>query len=201
MLLLNTMFTIVGLGNPGEEYRETRHNIGWLVLESIAEMNGLPSFVKSAQFGGVISGGLLHGVDAGIIFPTTFMNNSGTSVMKYLRGRGPLETLIVVHDDIDLAYGDIRISFDRGAGGHNGIKSVIDACGSQKFIRIRIGIAHKGIFGGVKRPKGDRLATYVLTPLKKGEMKLLPEIATRIDVALSLILTKGVQHAMQEINS
>ena len=195
-----TMFTIVGLGNPGTEYKETRHNIGWLVLEEIVDKNNLPSFVKSSQFGGVISEGVLHGVEVGVLLPTTFMNNSGTSVHKYVKGRGPLETLIVVHDDIDLAYGDIRISFDRGAGGHNGIRSIIDACSSQKFIRIRVGIAQKSIFGGVKRPKGDALATYVLTPLKQKEMKLLPDIVLCVDRALELILGKGVQYAMQETN-
>lgn len=194
------MYTIVGLGNPGEEYNKTRHNIGWLVLDSIVEKNALPSFVRSSQFAGNISEGVFHGVSVGILFPTNFMNNSGTSVHKYVKDRGTLETLIVVHDDIDLAFGDIRISFDRGAGGHNGIRSVIDACGSSKFIRIRVGIAQKGFFGGVKRPKGDALADYVLTPLKKGEIQALPEIAARINDALELILTKGFQHAMQEVN-
>lgn len=195
-----TMFTIVGLGNPGTEYKDTRHNIGWLVLEEIVNKNNLPSFVKSSPFGGVLSEGMLHGAEVGVLFPTTFMNNSGTSVHKYVKGRGPLETLIVVHDDIDLAYGDIRISFDRGAGGHNGIRSIIDACGSQKFVRIRVGIAQKGFFGGVKRPKGDALARYVLGELKQSEMKLLPDIVLRVDRALELILEKGMQYAMQEMN-
>ena len=194
------MFTIVGLGNPGSEYKDTRHNIGWLVLEQIVLQHNLPSFVKSSPFGGVISEGVLHGIDVGVLFPTTFMNNSGTSVHKYVKERGSLEALIVVHDDIDLAYGDIRISFDRGAGGHNGIRSIIDACNSQKFIRIRVGIAQKGIFGGVKRPKGDALASYVLTEMKRNEIKLLSDIATRVDRALELILKNGVGYAMQEMN-
>jgi PTH1 family peptidyl-tRNA hydrolase len=194
------MFTIVGLGNPGEEYKETRHNIGWLILELIRQKNNLPAFVRSSQFGGNISEGMLHGEDVGILFPTTFMNNSGTSVVKYMKGRGPLETLIVVHDDIDLAFGDVRISFDRGAGGHNGIRSIIDACGSKKFVRVRVGIAQKGFFGGVKRPKGDSLAAYVLTAFKKGELKTFEDTASRIDSALALILQKGVHSAMQEIN-
>ncbi len=194
------MFTIVGLGNPGDEYKETRHNIGWLVLELIQEKNNLPSFVRSSQFSGIISEGVFHGEDVGILFPTTFMNNSGTSVHKYMKGRGPLETLIVVHDEIDLAFGDIRISFDRGAGGHNGIRSIIDACGSKKFIRIRVGIAQKGFFGGIKRPKGDSLAAYVLTTFKQSELKILPDIAARVQDALELIIAKDVQSAMQNIN-
>lgn len=194
------MFTIVGLGNPGDEYKETRHNIGWLVLELIQEKNNLPSFVRSSQFSGIISEGVFHGEDVGILFPTTFMNNSGTSVHKYMKGRGPLETLIVVHDEIDLAFGDIRISFDRGAGGHNGIRSIIDACGSKKFIRIRVGIAQKGFFGGIKRPKGDSLAAYVLTTFKQSELKILPDIAARVQDALELIIAKDVQSAMQKIN-
>lgn len=199
--IVGTMFTIVGLGNPGDEYKETRHNIGGLILELIQEKNNLPSFVRSSQFGGNISEGMFHGEDVGILLPTTFMNNSGTSVAKYMKGRGPLETLIVVHDDIDLAFDDVRVSFDRGAGGHNGIRSIIDACGTKKFIRIRIGIAQKGFFGGVKRPKGDSLAAYVLTTFKKNELKEISDIATRVERALELIFTGGVATAMQEINS
>ncbi len=195
------MYTIVGLGNPGDEYKNTRHNVGWILLEEVIAKNALPSLTKSSAYSGLLSEGVFHGVEIGILFPTTFMNNSGTAVMKYLKEHGTLETLVVVHDDIDLPFGDVRIGFDRGAGGHNGVRSIIDAGNSKAFIRIRVGIAQKGFFGGIKRPAGEKLSDFVLGNFKSGELKNLPEIGERVARALELILTKGVKDAMQEVNS
>ncbi len=194
------MYTIVGLGNPGDEYKNTRHNVGWILLEEVIAKNTLPSFIKSSAYGGMLSEGVLYGTDVGILLPTAFMNNSGSAVMKYLKEHGALDTLVVVHDDIDLPLGEVRIGFDRGAGGHNGVKSIIDACNSKAFIRIRIGIAQKGFFGGIKRPTGEKLSDFVLGTFKSGEMKALSEIGERVARALELILTKGVKDAMQEVN-
>jgi len=194
------MHTIVGLGNPGDEYKNTRHNVGWIVLEEIITKHTLPSLVKSNGYGGMLSEGVLYGAEVGILLPTTFMNNSGTSVIKYLKEHGELETLVIVHDDIDLPFGEVRIGFDRGAGGHNGVKSIIDACNSKAFIRIRIGIAKKGFFGGIKRPTGEKLSDFVLSTFKSGELKELQEIGEKVNRALELILTRGVKDAMQEVN-
>ncbi len=194
------MFTIVGLGNPGAEYETTRHNVGWIVLEEIIKEHSLPSLTKSSAYSGLISEGMLYGKEIGILFPTTFMNNSGTAVSKYVKERGSLDTLIVVHDEIDLPFGDVRIAYDRGSGGHNGIKSITDALGSKQFVRIRIGIAQKSFFGGVKRPKGDRLADYVLANFKGAELKELHEIGKKVERALELTITRGREFAMGEIN-
>jgi PTH1 family peptidyl-tRNA hydrolase len=194
------MYTIVGLGNPGSEYEKTRHNVGWLVLEWILHEHTFSACVSSAQYGARFSEGVLHGIAVGIVFPTAYMNNSGVSLAKYLKKNGSLETLVVVHDDIDLPFGDVRISHDRGAGGHNGIVSIIKECGSKDFTRIRIGIAQKGFLGGVKRPQGDALSAYVLGEFKVAELKMIPDISKRVDAALKLILEKGVLNAMQEMN-
>lgn len=192
---------IIGLGNPGSEYEKTRHNVGWIILHNIVTRHNLPSFSKSSIYSGLLSEGTLYDTEVGILLPTTFMNNSGLAVVKYLKDTGAQETLIVVHDDIDIAYGDIRISFDRGAGGHNGIRSIIDAYGTSKFIRIRVGIAQKGFFGGMKRPKGEHLSQFVLGTFKSGEVTQLPEITKKVDTALACILKNGLQQAMQIINT
>ena len=194
------MVTIVGLGNPGEEYARTRHNVGWIILSDVVTENALPSLVKSSRYGGLLSEGQLHGINVSILFPTNYMNNSGTSVQKYLKDHNQNDTLIVVHDEVDLPLGDIRISKDRGAGGHNGVKSIIDACGTKDFIRIRIGIAQKGLFGGIKKPTGEKLSRYVLGNFKSAEENLFPEIVDKVDRALELILKKGVEVAMNECN-
>lgn len=193
------MITIVGLGNPGDEYENTRHNVGWRVLRAFIETHALPSLAPTSKYSGLFSEGMVEGCDVGILFPTVYMNNSGGPVAKYVRENGS-DLLVVVHDDVDLAFGEMKVSYDRGAGGHNGVKSIIDTYGSSKFVRIRVGIAKKGFFGGVKRPKGEKLADFVLGELSKGEEKTLPEVAERVDVALVHILKEGVTYAMQEMN-
>jgi PTH1 family peptidyl-tRNA hydrolase len=194
------MFCIVGLGNPGDEYKRTRHNIGWIVLESILEKRNFSKLVQSSKYTGLIAQGVISGTNVGFLFPTTYMNSAGTSVMKYLKDTGGPSTLIVVHDEIDIPFGDVKVSYDRGSGGHNGVKSVIDAVGSKQFVRIRVGIGQKNIFGVLKRPQGDALSTYVLGVFKNAEVSQLPLIAKRADTLLELIVTKGIEHAMQAGN-
>ena len=194
------MFTIVGLGNPGEEYENTRHNVGWTVLNAIVERQSLPSFSKSSQYSGQLSEGLFAGIEVGVLLPTTFMNNSGTAVSKYIKDKSSVENLIAVHDDVDLPFGEVRISHDRGAGRHNGIKSIIDALNSKTFVRIRIGVAQKGFFGGIKRPTGEKLSNFVLGKFKGSELKKLDDVIERVGKALEIILTKGYRFAMQEVN-
>ncbi|MCF7816230.1 MAG: aminoacyl-tRNA hydrolase [Candidatus Pacebacteria bacterium] len=194
------MFTIVGLGNPGDEYKNTRHNIGWIILGEILSKHNLPSLIKSSQYTALISEGVLSGKEVGIIFPTAFMNNSGVSIQRYVSDRSSLEKLIVVHDDIDLPFGEIKISYGRGAGGHNGVRSIIDECGATSFIRIRVGIAQRGFFGGIKRPTGEKLSKYVLGIFTKKEINSLPDIVEHVDIAIKHIFEKGVSYAMQEGN-
>jgi peptidyl-tRNA hydrolase, PTH1 family len=194
------MYTIVGLGNPGDTYAHTRHNVGWTMLMDVIEKRGLPSLVKSGQFSGLLSEGILSGSEVGILLPTTYMNKSGSATRTYIRERGDPEKLIVVHDDVALPLGDVRISYDRGAGGHNGVKSVIDAMTHARFARVRIGIAPKNIFGMVKRPTGDKLSDFVLGEFKSGEQKQFPEIVEKVDRALELIVTQGIEQAMQKCN-
>jgi len=169
-------------------------------LEEIIARASLPSLSKSAKFSGLVSEGVLSTVSVGILFPTTFMNNSGTAVAKYLAERGAREQLVVVHDDVDLPIGEVRISYDRGAGGHNGVQSIIDAIGGKNFTRIRIGVAQKGFFGGIKRPKGEALADFVLGTFTRNEEKQLSEVGHTVQRALELLLTRGHQVAMQEIH-
>lgn len=194
------MFTIVGLGNPGVEYKDTRHNIGWIILDELLKKYELGTPTRSSMYAARVSEGMLHGVKVGVLFPMTFMNNSGASVSKYVKDKGSFDTLVVVHDEVDLAFGEVRISYDRGAGGHNGVRSIIDACGAKNFIRVRVGIAQKNFFGSIKRPTGDALSKFVLDTLKSSELKMLPEITERVDRGLELILLKGVEAAMQECN-
>lgn len=194
------MFYIVGLGNPGEMYTNTRHNVGWMVLTDVQERNGLPGFVDKRSIGGRISEGVLFGTDVFLLLPTTYMNKSGASIKKVVTNAEEAKRLIVIYDDVDIPIGEMKISFGRGSGGHNGITSIINALGTKDFVRIRIGVAGRGFFGTVKRPKGDRLSKHVLGAFKKSELGQLKEVSDTVANALKTILTEGVEKAMNQYN-
>lgn len=193
------MHYIIGLGNPGKEYEDTRHNAGRILLESLIETEHLPATVKSAKLGGQISEGVLFGEEVQILLPETFMNQSGMAVKK-LCPLEETEKLIVLYDDVDIPLGEIKISFDRGDGGHNGLKSIVETLGTKEFIRIRIGIAARGMMEAAVRPTGDKLAKYVLGRFSKRELEELMAVTSKLASALEAILTKGHQAAMNEIN-
>lgn len=194
------MCVIVGLGNPGNAYTDSRHNIGFMVLGAFAEQYNLPSFVKSSRYASLCTEGAVAGESVSILLPITFMNASGIAVSKYLKERGKIENLIVVHDDVDLPLGEMKISCDRGAGGHNGVQSIIDTLKTRNFTRLRVGVAEKDVYGVVKRPRGDELSSFVLGTFTTRESALLPAVCAKASDALVLILTKGTTHAMQAIN-
>ena len=193
------MYYVVGLGNPGDKYRGTRHNAGFMVLDYIVEHCGFPGSVQSSKYAGRISEGMIRSEEVTLFWPETFMNKSGSAVKK-LVPKGQEENVIVVYDDVDLPVGEIKVSKGRGAGGHNGISSIISSLGSKEFIRVRVGIAGKNIFGQTKRPKGDRLPKHVLGDFKKREQKSLDGVLPKASAAVQTILKEGVTKAMNTYN-
>lgn len=193
------MILVVGLGNPGDTYEHTRHNVGWRVLNAFIETQTLPSLVHSGAYHALLSQGMWGGKEITMLLPSTFMNNSGSSVVRYSKDTNP-EQIIVVHDDIDLPLGEVKVSIGRGSGGHNGVQSLILSLGNKDFVRVRVGIGHKNIFGIMRRPRGDALSKFVLDPFTKKEEKELEAVDKKVLQALALIVTKGVAVAMQECN-
>lgn len=193
------MYTIVGLGNPGEAYTYTRHNAGWLVLQRFMDMYQFPKTVDSRQYSGMISEGMIGKEDVLVLFPTTFMNKSGSAVVKAVRKEDAAK-LIVVYDDAALPLGDIRISVGRGSGGHNGIESIIASLGTKDFVRIRIGVAGKNIFGQTSRPTGEKMVKHVLGSFKKGELSVLENVGEKVGKAILMIIAEGVPKAMNTFN-
>ena len=194
------MYYIVGLGNPGKEFEGTRHNIGFTVLESFADSVGLPSLHESGKYNGRTCVGSYAGEEVSLLLPSTFMNVSGSAIAK-LVPKTEANKLIVIYDDIDLAYGEIKISFGRGAGGHNGIKSIIESLGTQDFVRLRIGIAQKSFFTGkLKRPKGEALADFVLASFTKKEQKEMEAISKTVEEILKTFVSKGKEFTMNKFN-
>ena len=186
------MKVIVGLGNPGREYENTRHNIGFLVLDELAGRLGL-SFRRSWRFPALIAKGMVGNETVRLVKPQTFMNRSGYAVGPILRKEkgGPAD-LLVVYDDTALDRGQLRIRAQGSSGGHNGVESVIQALGCGSFGRIRVGIGGK--------PDTLSLSDYVLGPFSPEERCGLEEVIRRAADAAELICTEGIEPAMNGFN-
>ena len=168
------------MGNPGKEYETTRHNAGRVALSYIEED------IKNIS-------------ECEFFVPTTFMNESGKAVSEYLKYHEDRE-LIVIYDDKDFPIGKIRISYDRGDGGHNGVKSIIDSLGTKDFIRIRIGIAKVNEDGTVNTTTGEETAKYVLGRMSEDEIISMKVISTNILGAIKTVASEGYQKAMEVYN-
>lgn len=179
---------IVGLGNPGKKYEGTRHNIGFEAVDRLRERFGLPGYID--RFEGEFIRGTHAGLDVMLLKPTTFMNLSGSSVQaaaSYLK-IDTAHDLWVIHDDLDLGVGRIRIRRGNGSGGHNGVKDIIDRIGHQDFIRFRIGIG---------RPEPPMPAdAYVLEPVPEEERGNVDLAIERAIDAIEAAMADGIDAAM-----
>ena len=183
---------IVGLGNPGENYARTRHNIGFRAVDCLAGQLGAK--LDRAKFRGLYGQATYKGLKLILLKPQTFMNNSGLSVMDAARFyKLPAERVVVLFDDISLDVGRLRVRAEGSAGGHNGIKSIIGGLNSQSFPRVKIGV-------GAKPHPDYELADWVLSNFTKDEEKLLaPVVEDAASAALELI-ENGVQAAASKYN-
>lgn len=201
---------IVGLGNPGEEYELTRHNAGRMaVLEFVKKQKlGEPEFDKKLNAltsDGKISNPANKKSSAGkekfqIILPETFMNKSGNALKNIITSAKKAESLIVVHDDIDLPLGKIKISFGKSSGGHKGVESVIKAVKTKNFTRIRIGISAATPAGKIKKPSGKKLLDYIVGKFKPAELAEMKKAAKKVVEALETTVAEGTEKAMGEFN-
>ena len=185
------MFLIAGLGNPGREYEGTRHNVGFMTLDALADKYNID--VREKAFKGLIGKGMIEGNKVILVKPQTYMNLSGEcirQVMDYYKV-DPSE-FIVIYDDISLVPGGIRIRKKGSAGGHNGIKNIIAHLGTQEFPRIKVGV-------GDKPPRMD-LADYVLSHFTKEEREEMKEGYEKSAEAAAMILRGDVEAAMNEYN-
>ncbi len=186
------MYIIVGLGNPGKEYQNTRHNIGFDVIDEIAERNNIAMGEKKHK--AIIGKGFIAGQKVVLAKPQTFMNLSGESVRDVIDFYKIDEKteLIVISDDISLDVGQIRIRKKGSAGGHNGLKNIILHLGHDEFQRVKMGVGEK--------PKGYDLADYVLGHFSKEEREIMDESAVRAAKAIEVMLTEGADAAMNLYN-
>ncbi len=186
------IFMIAGLGNPEKKYFQTRHNLGFMVVDKLAHQNALK--VGKSRFDAEYVNFSYKQNKLFFVKPQSYMNRSGFPIQKlasYFKIN--ISNIIVVHDDIDLPFGRIRISKDRGHGGHNGIRSIIEALGTKDFSRIRIGIANPA--------RQNNTTGHVLGDFSKEENKFLDKLIEKAADASMAVINDGVLAAMNSYNS
>ncbi|PJC36519.1 aminoacyl-tRNA hydrolase [Candidatus Peregrinibacteria bacterium CG_4_9_14_0_2_um_filter_53_11] len=191
------MILIVGLGNPGSEYRTTRHNVGFMCVEQLQKQLGFPEFQEKKQFSARISEANIEGEKTIMALPETFMNLSGEAVLKLMSFYKISPTdLWVVYDDIDLPFGELRLRAEGSAGTHNGMRSICSQIGTA-FPRLRIGIESRG----ESAPAQQDLSSFVLSPFSKEEEPLLPELIKKAANILETAVREGFPKALDLLNS
>lgn len=187
------MFVIVGLGNPEKKYDGTRHNIGFAVIDALADKYNIS--IKDKKHKALCGTGVIEGVNVMLVKPLTYMNLSGDSVADVMNfyKLDPEEDMLVVYDDISLAPGNIRVRKKGSAGGHNGIKSIIARCGTQNFMRVRVGVGEK--------PEGWDLADHVLGHFSDEDSRLVREAIDDAIGAIVMMSRGDVDQAMNNYNA
>lgn len=187
------MFVIVGLGNPGKKYENTRHNAGFISIDALADKYGIS--ISEKKHKALCGSGVIEGNKVLLVKPQTFMNLSGESVRSVMDFYkiDPEEDMLVIYDDISLAPGNIRIRKKGSAGGHNGIKSIIAHAGTQNFMRIKVGVGEK--------PSGWDLADYVLGHFSEEDNAKLKEVMPDVLQAATLMVQGDVDKAMNDFNA
>lgn len=186
------MYLIVGLGNPGRQYEGTRHNMGFDTIDYLIEKHRIPQ--GGVKFNAMYGKGIIGGERVILMKPLSYMNLSGGPVREmanYFK-IDPETEMIVVYDDIDLEPGQLRIRKQGSAGGHNGIKDIIRQLGTQKFLRVKVGVGAK--------PRGWDLADHVLSRFADGERRLVDESIGRAGDAVEMMISEGTDAAMNEYN-
>ncbi len=182
---------IIGLGNPGLEYRSTKHNIGFSVVKELAKENKVK--IKEKRYSALIGRGKISGEEVVLVLPQTYMNRSGDTVGDIVRDEvKSIEDIIVVCDDINLKLGRVRLKKQGSAGGHKGLESIISDLGRDNFARLRVGIA-------TDVHKGD-ITRYVLTPFKRNQHKNVSGVISLAVDSLVCWIEKGMHEAMNKFN-
>jgi len=205
------MFTIIGLGNPDKEYENTRHNTGRIALDAFQKKFDFEEWKYDKKLKALVS---IGNIDFSkekqnkkrikkitLVKPETYMNKSGNSVKQIINNPKKTTGLVVIYDDLDLPLGKIKIAFNRGSGGHNGLESIIRALKTKSFIRIRIGISLVTPKGKTKKPIGEKkVIDFILGNFSISEKKILNVSIQKACLAIQTIIFDGVEKAMGEFN-
>lgn len=195
-------WVIVGLGNPDEEHVRTRHNAGRMAVEYFAKQKKFGEWKEDKKSRSFIVRGAVGRHLAVCLLPNTYMNKSGNAVAHYVKSIKAAEKVIVVYDELDMPFGAIKISFDRGSGGHRGIESVARSLKTKRFVRVRIGVSRVNGEGELQKPQGESaVEKFILGEFSSQEFAQLKDIFTRTNEAIEMILTEGHEKAMNVFNT
>ncbi len=187
---MSEKYLIVGLGNPGREYEWTRHNLGFLVIEKLAESYSV-KFKKSSLTNGVTAEVKMDGKNLFLLMPTTYMNHSGLAIRALIEKKEiDLKNLLVVCDDVSIPFHHMRIRPKGSSGGHNGLKSIAQHLHTDEFSRLRLGVGHPG----------ENMVDFVLGEFNRTEKKELPQFIDESKEACLVWLNNGIQRAMELVN-
>ncbi len=193
-------YIFVGLGNYGEEYQETRHNTGRLLISLLGKSLGAEWKTDSKLNAEVAKVKIGKGAVT-LVLPNTMMNNSGKSVRPLVSSIKAAEKLMVIYDDLDLPFPKAKISFNKSSGGHKGVESIIKNIKTEKFARIRVGISPTTATGKIRKPQGDDAVTKViLGKFKPDEILELKKLSKKINEALEFFISGGLEKAMTNFN-
>ncbi len=194
-------WVIAGLGNPDEEHIHTRHNAGRMAVEYFAKQKKLDEWKDDKKSRSFVARGAIGKALVVCVLPNTYMNKSGNAVQHFVKSIKAAERLVVVYDELDLPLGTIKISFDRGSGGHRGLDSVMRSVKTRAFARIRVGISPVTSGGKTKKPLGEEeVEKFILGDFRSAELSTLKDVFKRTSEALEVILTEGREIAMNTFN-
>ena len=194
-------YLIVGLGNPGEEYADTRHNTGRMVVEAFRKKNDFPEWTTDKSLKALVSKGSWNKDKVTLLMPDNFMNVSGKSVAPLVKSAKDAERTLVVYDDLDLPIGGMKMSFNRSSGGHKGVESIIKALKTKAFARLRVGICPTTPTGKPRKPKGDdAFLDFIVGPFKKAELDEIKKVTKKGAEALGYFLEDGREIATGKVN-
>ena len=174
------MFYLVGLGNPGEEYENTRHNTGRMVVEAFCKAGKFDDFKEDKKTQSLKTEGKTGKEKITCLLPETFMNKSGSALKKIITSKKGAGKMIVVHDDVDLAFGRFKFSFGKGSAGHKGVESIMRAVKTKDFHRIRVGVSPATPKGKLKKPKGEKMLDFIMGKFRPAEEKILKTTIEKI---------------------
>ena len=195
-------WVIVGLGNPGQEYQGTRHNAGRSALEFFAKQMQFGDWREDKKSKAHVASGMLGKTAVVLVAPDTFMNKSGSAVVKYVKSQKAAERMVIIYDDLDLPLGGLKLSFNRGSGGHRGVESIMRAVKTKKFTRVRVGVSPATSGGKLKKPQGEKeVVSFILSKFKPTELAELKKVFKKVAGALEATVADGPQIAMNHFNS
>lgn len=195
-------YIVVGLGNPGEEYEQTRHNVGRMALELVRRAHGGADWKPNKKLNALESAVKIGKESVTLLMPETMMNNSGKAVAPLVKNLKQAEKTIVVYDEMDLPLGALKLSFNRGDGGHRGLASIIKHLKTRAFMRVRVGISLTTPGGKLKKPATEKqVIDFILGKFKPAEETVLKKSLKAAVGAIESIVVDGRERAMNEWNS